>query len=168
MGLVEFVAQKNDPVVDSLNHTIVAFLKAGTDINNVAWSMDIDKNINITPMPEKVNNFSKPVCFVLTSVDGKESTSWTISVKVEKETSLFESGMDELKIWPNPAFNYLQINSEISIKKVQIANVCGQIVKTTVIKDGMINVAGITEGTYTLIVIKSDNTILYTHFVKLK
>ncbi len=72
-------------------------------------------------------------------------------------TSIQENKNIPIKIYPNPASNFVHINSIKNIKEIKIINLLGKVELTTYKKS--ISIVGIKKGTYLIKIIHMDETI---------
>ncbi len=71
--------------------TVYAFLPYNADISSLTVSSyQISPGASVSPLPETVHDYSKPVVFVVTSPDGTVQSSWTVKVQRVSDVSQAE------------------------------------------------------------------------------
>lgn len=72
------------------------------------------------------------------------------------------------KIYPNPSFDFITIQSENEIKSIDFININGQVVKRiTNINKGIVEIKALPDGIYLLKITLDNNKIEYVKFVKI-
>jgi hypothetical protein len=77
-------------------------------------------------------------------IDGKFSYSWVKKLDM--------AAQDDPFIWPNPVSNAFNILAKENNFKIQVVNMAGHIVKTTMLKPGVnqVDVSNLSRGIYTV------------------
>ncbi|RLD50674.1 MAG: hypothetical protein DRI94_08025 [Bacteroidetes bacterium] len=113
------------------------------------------------------------IAFKYVSIDGDDSSgggNWTINnVVVSNNATDISKVSDNLRIFPNPAINDLNISSVSNINNITVSNVIGQTVLSfnDINTDHFtVNVADLTKGVYLINIKNADGTSAITKFVK--
>jgi hypothetical protein len=96
-----------------------------------------------------------------TSPGGWEYFNWDITGVEVLNTKSFENSVDSFKIYPNPAQNFITVNSVLNEKvSITIYDLNGrEVIKTSFEgKQKSIDIGGITAGIYFMKIIGSENT----------
>jgi len=91
--------------------------------------------------------------------------------KVYAFSSLYALDVDdftqsEIVIYPNPFVNYIQVNSEKSITKIEIFDVHGKKIQAKITADNSIELVNFSSGTYIINVHLDNKTIIKKKFIK--
>ncbi|MGZ2370672.1 endonuclease [Ancylomarina sp. YFZ004] len=100
--------------------------------------------------------------------DNYNSTEATQSFLVDYPTGIDDVFVEEIKMYPNPTTDYINIDFPTDkLKNIKILNMKGQLIKTAQAYQSLrLNVQDLKEGIY-LISIQTDETVITKRFVKL-
>jgi hypothetical protein len=109
--------------------------------------------------------------FTLTAVDRTLYARKNVTVIVNAATgiNMVANPSHELELYPNPAIDQLTIITRLSMQSINITNVLGQVVLSTLFANGntttqVCNISGLQAGVY-FVIIHSDGKILTKKFV---
>ena len=96
-------------------------------------------------------------------------TNFGSLVKLDNSNSVFQTLVDKVQVYPNPAYNYLSINNKLNkkIKRIQITSLDGKLIKDDVkYINSKIDISELPQGLYLLHLTFSDNTCIVKKFIK--
>lgn len=150
--------QETDPATfDDENHTIAIEVFNDTDITQLAPSLIMSRGATSSPASGEVVNFTNPVTYTITALDGTTSQDWSVIVTISAnplaDTVAFEG---KYLVYPNPTRDILTVRAD-EVVKVSIMNIRRQIVIQEVEGDDMeFNLFGLSPGLYFLVIKTSD------------
>jgi len=154
-------------VTDSDGIIEQVFLKWGNSQNNMDQSIEMENDNNIY-LTELSNISEGNVYFIITATDNENETTQSeiqaVSVLTSIETNLNES----LNIYPNPAENWVYIETNSIIKKITILDLSGKTVKHCMPNKSKcnFNISSLENGVYFLQVQNKNETVTQKIIIK--
>ncbi|PLX06279.1 MAG: hypothetical protein C0596_17550 [Marinilabiliales bacterium] len=169
--LFSFPEQTGEAIINNTNQTVVIEVANGTDLTNLIASYTISPQSEayvdgtLQESGVTVNDFSSPVIYSVHAEDS-DIQNWTITV-TEGLVGINTSSETEFIIYPNPASDYILINSEVEVHSIAIYSVVGEIVSKTDDNSGkIINISNLSSGSYLLILTSKTGNTYTTKFIK--
>jgi len=98
--------QTGNAAINNTEKTIDIEVQYGTNITNLAPTIQVSPLAIITPQSGSVQDFSAPVEYTVTAENGNVAT-WTVTVSVATGNETLES---EISLYPNPARSTMMLN----------------------------------------------------------
>lgn len=172
----------NVDVYNNTNEELTIFWKTLDNSLNSSWDYTICDNAicyigvpdsaSFNPIEPNDKGFMKlsvgfedvpgdgSVTFVLyNEADPQESDTLTFNVSATS-TGIAENRFSQLKIYPNPAVDYIAIPADMKMLNAAIYNVTGQIISNVSIEKSAVNVSGLTKGMYILKITTSEGAYI--------
>ncbi len=86
IDVFSFQGESHETSISDGNQTVKGFMPHGTDMTNLTVGYQISPGSSINPLPELIHDYSNPVSFVVTAVDGTQKT-WEVSAIVLPDLS---------------------------------------------------------------------------------
>jgi len=157
----------NKPIAD-FNYTgnpVVNFTNTSTNGNNYSWNFG-DGNTSLLQNPTNTytttGNYTVELTTYSTDTCFSSTTTQTVNVTITGIEN--RSNSTEIKIYPNPANNYIEIETTLQYSSIKIIDLTGKTIKQTTLKT-KIDVSNLTNGIYFIQIIGKRNTIMQK-FVK--
>jgi PKD repeat protein len=152
----------NKPTAD-FNYTgspTVNFTNTSTNGNNYSWDFG-DGNTSLLQNPTNTytttGNYTVELTTYSTNTCFTSTTTQTINVTITGIEN--RSNSTEIKIYPNPANNYIEIETTLQYSSIKIIDLTGKTIKQTTLKS-KIDVSNLTNGIYFIQIIGKRNTIM--------
>jgi hypothetical protein len=177
-----FAEQTSDAVINTENHTVDIEITEGTSLTNLVATFTLSEGATtkvdgvFQTSGTSENDFTEGVTYVVVAEDGINETEWTVNVTVENNSTGIEDLENlELRIFPNPATNYINVKSNMVQNdhvSLEIIDITGKIKSSKQIYlNNNLNVTlyfddEITSGIYFLRVKTDSRTITQQFIVK--
>lgn len=141
-----------EAVIDEENQEISAELPANTDISNIQYEISISDYAFYTMSNDElqtgIGDFTSTVTATVVAEDSVSSSVYTIDITSAQ--SIDQNDVAKVQIYPNPANEYVTIQSEKEIKSVIVTNSLGaQVEVITPRYHGFrVDVSGLISGAY--------------------
>lgn len=144
--------QVGSSIIDSVNAVVNITMPNGTNLTNLTPTITISEDASISPDSGVPQNYSDTVTYVVYAADASFKI-WKVKVSVVQNINEFDN--DNFVIYPNPANNLLNIQTDINIvgATISIMNSLGQKVFETKANNDfkiMINISALPSGVYQL------------------
>ena len=144
--------QVGKSIIDSVNALVNITMPSGTNLTNLTPTITISEDASITPELGVPQNFSDTVTYVVYAADASFKI-WKVKVSVVQNINEFSN--NNIVIFPNPANNLLNIQTDKNIEgaTISILNSLGQkVLETKANNDfkNMINISALPSGVYQL------------------
>ncbi|MCB2196498.1 MAG: T9SS type A sorting domain-containing protein [Bacteroidetes bacterium] len=135
-----FAEQTGDATIDQTEHTIDIEVAEGTDVTNLVATFTlsdgatakVDGNIQTSNTTE--NDFTNMVVYLVVAEDNTTQTEWDVTVTVEEtSTGIEDLEKVEMVLYPNPATNYINVQSNVianDMVELRIFNITGKVIAT--------------------------------------
>jgi hypothetical protein len=152
-----------EPEIDYLAHTVRAYV-SGVFLNLLIAEFTLSSNSTSNPVSGTTFDFTSPQTITVTSQSGDQQ-EWVVTVTFRVEKN--ELNNLNVKIYPNPAIDYLHISGAQTGSLLKIVSLSGQTVyKSTLTRsDEKIPVVQLKKGMY-LILLENTEGILTQKFTK--
>ena len=131
--------------------------------SNVVWYATVSDAINnLNPLPTSTLLVNNTIYYAVNVIGNCRSISFAVTITVTLGTSEFMS--QNIFVFPNPAHDSINIETEFEIESVEIYNVQGQIVLTTNQKE--INISNLTSGIYMVRIQSINNSSITKKLIK--
>jgi hypothetical protein len=139
-----------EPEIDIVAHTIRVYV-SGVDLNALAAGFTISNNATADPANGATFNFSSPQTIVVTSQSG-DPQEWVVTVTFPTANKKLVN--PAIKLYPNPAIDFLIVSGVEAGSQLKIVSLSGQIMfsKTADKLDGSIEIANFQKGVYLLLI----------------
>ncbi|MBN1111594.1 MAG: choice-of-anchor J domain-containing protein [Bacteroidales bacterium] len=128
--------QIGETVIDNTAKTVKVVMTKGTDLTSLAPSVTVSDNATVAPNSGATVDFSKgAVNYTVTAEDESTSVySVTVEDTHEKVTAIDDVNKLQIQVYPNPAKNIVNINTEIGAQ-ITIVNQYGKTIYNTIATD---------------------------------
>ena len=76
--------QESASVIDTVNHTVTIKVTYGTSLTSLSPTILLDEGATISPTSGTATNFTSPVEYTVTALDGITTQVWTVTVTVDE------------------------------------------------------------------------------------
>jgi len=94
------------------------------------------------------------------------STIWSFTTDSTLSNLDFEIN-NEIKIYPNPSSNFVNIKTSLIINEISVYDFFGKRVIINQVSNNLIDVSNLAQGAYIIKVLNNQNKIFYTKFIKM-
>jgi hypothetical protein len=115
--------------IDETAKTIAATVPAGTSRTALVPTITVSANASVSPASGVATDFSSAVTYTVTAQDG---TTQTYTVTVSVASGIDEQTEANVKLYPVPATTDLYIENVEAVKQIDIFNVAGAMVSTSI------------------------------------
>jgi len=147
--------------IDAANHEVTIEVANGTDLSNLVATFtisgDAEAKIGTTTQVSGVtaNDFTSDVIYTIIAQNG-DSQDWTVKVNVATSVENFDQS--NIRIYPNPANNYILIEDIDKINSIEIIDIFGKVV--TCETNNKIDISTFKRGVYFIRISNENNTII--------
>ena len=113
--------QVSPAVIDNEELTVFVEVEQGTDLTQIIPEIFISPAASIDPPGGTMQDFTFPVTYTVTSENGQTVNDWVVTVTIT--TSIAELVEPEIVIYPNPAGDFIHLQSEIFSQQFAIVEV---------------------------------------------
>ncbi|MEO9871501.1 BspA family leucine-rich repeat surface protein [Ekhidna sp.] len=108
----ELDAQLSPAVIDDENHTIFIEAFAGSSITALKPNLTLSKDATSVPASGTEVDFTEPVTYTVTALDGTTTQDWTVTVTAVEILLGSEEQESTMYIYPNPVKNLLHLETQ--------------------------------------------------------
>ena len=158
--------QISPAVINSSAATVDIVVQAGTDISQLNPNITVSAGADISPLSGTIQDFTFPVTYTVTAQD-LTTKQWIVSVSVYSDISI-DASNNLISIFPNPASNYLIIESSNNILNAFIYSLSGNIAKEYISLSGetRLDVKNLKPGLYIICIEDSSRKKFNYKFIK--
>jgi len=171
---LKFKDQIENPKFDDVSKIIYVKIDKNADLSHLQWTYDYDPEITVSPNPQEIVDFNKPVNFLFATADSMQQMQWTI--KVLKDTNVANYSLRpnyiDIDVFPNPFKDKLFIHSHsVLIKSIELIDNKGVSFATNfkipreIVE---INTTDLYSGIYIFIIYLDNNQIFVKKMIKAK
>lgn len=141
----------------------IAFTNSSSNYDSVFWDFgDGTTSVAIDP----AHQYLLPGIYQVTLTVSKNGCSYAVTKTVSTDQlNVSESLLTELKIYPNPAYNVLNVKSIGTKANYKIYNSVGQLILDGLIQDNKIDISKLVDGLYVL-EIENNGQFVQKKFIK--
>ena len=128
--------QIGETVIDNTAKTVKVVMPKGTDLTSLAPSVTISDKATVVPATGAVVDFSKGAVSYTVTAEDKSTSVYSVTVEdtYEKVTAIDDVNKLQIQVYPNPAKNIVNINTEIGAQ-ITIVNQYGKTIYNTIATD---------------------------------
>jgi len=161
-----------DTIIGELNNvdkTINVKVPFGTDLSNCGSLFVAESNSEVyindieQISGENTNNFSQEVYYTIFAENSDIQNMWTVTVE---ESSEIIDNQNDIRIYPNPASNFIFIDNNNINDKIEIFDNKGILVLSKNIIDNKLNISNLENGIYYIKIKKEDNFFVEKLIIK--
>lgn len=146
----------------TISTTDTNFINYYFDLNTVAGTWDLWTG-NVTGQSLRLTKAASPVVWSNTSNAEFDEITFTPTALSEIN---FNSEINKIEVYPNPAVNNLKFKSNIEIKNIELFDLKGQLLNKINFDNNSINIANLSTGVYLLKATDINGTISTVKFIK--
>ena len=141
-----FNEQTSPATIDADNHTVQVEVANGTDVTSIIPAISVSAGASIDPTG--IQDFTNAVTYTVTAEDGT-TQDWEVTVTVEAALGLEQE--TEVSIYPNPATDWLSIESGKDVR-VKLMDLEGKIINMAAGRMIKIDLRSVQPGLYLLLI----------------
>jgi len=128
--------QVGETVIDNTAKTVKVVMTKGTDLTSLAPSVTVSDNATVAPNSGATVDFSKGAVSYTVTAEDKSTSVYSVTVEdtYEKVTAIDDVNKLQIQVYPNPAKNIVNINTEIGAQ-ITIVNQYGKTIYNTIATD---------------------------------
>ena len=161
LQVLEFLSEENDiltfvlaeqtgeATIDNETHTINVEVVNSTDVTDLTPTITISNGATIAPENGVSQDFSSSVTYTVTAEDGTTTQDWEVTVTVKAALGLDQA--TEMSIYPNPATDWLSIESGEEVR-VKLMDVEGKAIYMAASRTIKIDMRSVQPGLYLLLI----------------
>jgi hypothetical protein len=181
--ILDFVVDEQvlPAAIDGGEQTVHVIVEHGTDLSQLIPEIFISPSATIEPPGGRIQNFTGPFTYTVTSENGQVVKDWVVTVEVS--TAIEERLLVDILLYPNPTNGKFQITSTIprtrdqtnsksqnSISKLEVVDIYGKVVYIStanrIPQTAHLNISHLPAGIY-FVRIFIDNQIVVKKIIKL-
>jgi len=91
--------QESSAIINTTNHTVVVQIRNSADITDQSPTIGLDYGATVDPASGVSQDFTSPVVYTVTALDGETTQEWTVTLTVENPPGVAEVTTDTITIY---------------------------------------------------------------------
>ncbi len=161
----ELDEQLSPAIIDDENHTILIEAITGSPITALRPKLTLSKGATSVPSSGAEVDFTDPVTFTVTALDGSTTQDWVVTVSVVEIPLSVEDTEDHMYVYPNPVKDIVHVETKLK-STAYLVDLQGKKVLSE--KSGnslLFNLNKLERGLY-ILVVKYDNKVIVRKILK--
>jgi hypothetical protein len=160
--------QTGSAIINTEDRTVTVEVSQGTEISSMMPSIELSYGATISPASGAIVDFSTPVIYTVTALNGTDQQEWTVTVTVAQGPVTVSLTRDRnmFSIYPNPAKHRCTIELNLIMDgdfSVKIFSLQGKLVYTSPLFSGTrrvdLSLESFTPGIYTVCLFAGDTSV---------